>query len=249
MAPTRAWSRRTLLLMAPAILAGVAALAAPAASFAADGAPIRIGIIGAGHIGGTLARLWVQSGHEVMISSRHPDELKSLAQSLGPKARVGTVREAARFGDAVLIAIPYASLPQLGQQLGPLLTGKVVLDPNNPFPPGSPLAIKTAQDGGTGVVSAKALPGALLVRAFSTMRAGDLAADAHRAGTPVALPIAADDPRAIAIGEQLVRDAGYEPVLVGGLASAKRFDMGSSTLGAKLYTAPELRAALGLPAN
>ena len=65
-------------------------------------APLKIGIIGAGHIGGTLASLWVQAGHEVLLSSRHPDELKPLANSLGPKARVGTPREAALFGDVVL---------------------------------------------------------------------------------------------------------------------------------------------------
>ncbi|MGH8231934.1 MAG: NAD(P)-binding domain-containing protein, partial [Steroidobacteraceae bacterium] len=71
---------------------------------AAD-APVKIGIIGAGHIGGTLATLWVKAGHEVLISSRHPDELKPLAQSLGPKAHVGTPREAALYSNVVLISI------------------------------------------------------------------------------------------------------------------------------------------------
>src|SRR5476651_2478315 len=85
----------------------LAAHAGTAHAAPAGAAPLKIGIIGAGHIGGTLAKLWVASGHEVLISSRHPEELRPLAQSLGPKARVGTPREAALFGDVVLESVPY----------------------------------------------------------------------------------------------------------------------------------------------
>ena len=98
----------------------------------AEAPPLKIGIIGAGKIGGSLATLWVQAGHEVLISSRHPDELKGLAQSLGPKARAGTPREAAVFGDVVLISVPYGALPQVGKDLQNELKGKVVLDTGNP---------------------------------------------------------------------------------------------------------------------
>ena len=100
----------------------------------ADARPLKIGIIGAGKIGGTLATLWVKAGHEVLISSRHPDELQGLARSLGPKARVGTPREAAVFGDVVLISVPYAALPQIGKDLEKELKGKVVIDTGNPYP-------------------------------------------------------------------------------------------------------------------
>jgi len=86
---------------------------APTASGEAPGAPKKIGLIGAGHIGGTLAKLWVQAGHEVLISSRHPDELKALAAALGPLAHVGTPRDAAAFSDVVLISVPYGALPQI----------------------------------------------------------------------------------------------------------------------------------------
>jgi hypothetical protein len=68
--------------------------------------PMKIGIIGTGRIGGTLAKLWVAAGHEVLISSRHPDQLKPLAKALGPRARVGTPKEAAAFGDVVLVSVP-----------------------------------------------------------------------------------------------------------------------------------------------
>jgi 8-hydroxy-5-deazaflavin:NADPH oxidoreductase len=105
---------------------------APGSARATDAAPLKIGIIGTGKIGGTLAELWVKAGHEVLISSRHPDELQGLAKSLGPKARAGTPREAAVFGDVVLISVPYGALPQVGKDLQNELKGKVVLDTGNP---------------------------------------------------------------------------------------------------------------------
>src|SRR4051794_36229910 len=104
--------RTILLLLVMSILFASSGHTAPP-----DARPMKIGIIGAGHIGGTLATLWVAAGHEVLISSRHPDELKPLAKKLGPKARVGTPREAARFGDVILVSVPYKALPELGRDL------------------------------------------------------------------------------------------------------------------------------------
>src|SRR5262249_35739974 len=80
-----------------------------------DARPLKIGILRTGHIGGTLAKLWVAAGHEVLISSRHPDELRPLAKQLGPRARVGTPKEAASFGDVVVVSVPYKALPQIGR--------------------------------------------------------------------------------------------------------------------------------------
>ena len=79
-----------------------AAAAAPIRAQAPSGT-VSIGIIGAGNIGGTLARLWTRAGHRVMLSSRHPNRLRGLAAELGPLASVGTPAEAAAFGDAVLV--------------------------------------------------------------------------------------------------------------------------------------------------
>jgi predicted dinucleotide-binding enzyme len=104
-------------MLALSALAILSVAIMPGAAAAAEAQPVKIGIIGAGKIGGTLATLWVQAGHEVLISSRHPDELKPLAQSLGPKAHVGTPREAAMFSDVILISIPYGALPQVGKDL------------------------------------------------------------------------------------------------------------------------------------
>src|SRR4051812_37876244 len=97
---------------------------------------LRIGIIAAGSLGGTVGRLRVKSGHEVLFSSRNPDELASITRELGPRASAGTPRQAAEFGTVLLIAVPYDALPQLGRELHDLLPGKIVLDACNP-PPGS----------------------------------------------------------------------------------------------------------------
>ena len=79
---------------------------------------MRIGIIGSGHIGGTIGGLWVKAGHQVLFSSRHPEELKDLVAGLGPLAQAGPVDKAIAFGDAVFIAVPYGALPQIGRDYG-----------------------------------------------------------------------------------------------------------------------------------
>lgn len=227
-------------LMAWNVAAADGTGAAPAAE-----APLKIGIIGAGHIGGTLASLWVKAGHEVLVSSRHPDQLKGLVSSLGPRARAGTPREAALFGDVVLISVPYGALPQIGRDLRTELSGKIVLDTGNPYPQrDGDMAVK-ARRKGTGVSSAEFLPGVRLVRAFNAINSGDLASEAHRSGERIAIPLAGDDSHALEVAQRLVRDAGFEPVVVGPLARAREFDVGTAVY-TRLMTAAQLRQALGL---
>jgi len=239
---SRAFFLRGFVALAAVALA---AFAGPAAAAPADSVPLKIGIIGAGQIGGTLAKLWVAAGHEVLISSRHPEELRPLAQSLGPKAKVGTPREAALFGDVVLVSIPYGALPQVGRDLKTELAGKIVLDTGNPYPQRDGDMALEARRVGTGVASPRYLPGVRLVRAFNAINSGDLASDAHRSGQPIAIPLAGDDPEALAVAQRLVRDAGFEPVVVGSLARAREFDVGTPVY-TRLMTAPQLRRALGL---
>lgn len=240
--------RRRVLRLAAAVAAGLgAARLAPAGSPAPAAAqgPLRIGIIGAGRIGGTLGEHWVKAGHEVLLSSRHPETLKPLAERLGPRARVGTPREAAVFGEVVLVSVPYGALPQIGRDLAAELRGKVVLDTGNPFPGRDGEMAEEARRKGAGVASAGYLPGTRLVRAFNTIPAGVLRSEAHRAGERVAVPLAADDREALEVAARLVRDAGFEPVPVGPLARAREFDPGTAVFGRGL-TARELRQRLGL---
>lgn len=236
------WSRREFLT-AMSALAATAALGIPAAH-AAD-AKEKIGIIGSGRVGGTVGELWAKAGYRVMFSSLDIAQDKELAARVGHDAQAGTPAEAAAFGDVVLISVPYSALPQIGRDHGATLRGKVVLDTSNPIPSRDGDMAVPAREKGSGIASAEYLPGARLVRAFNCVGYTSMRSEAHRAGARVAIPLAADDQGALRVAERLVRDAGFEPVVVGGLARAKDFDAGTPVFG-KALTAAELRKALGL---
>ena len=226
-------------------LAALLVGAVPHRTAAADTSSLKIGIIGAGRIGGALGELWVNAGHEVLLSSRHPERLKPLAERLGARARAGTPREAAAFGEVVLISVPYGALPQVGRDYAAELKGKIVLETGNPFPGRDGDMAIAARAKGTDVASAEFLPGVRLVRAFNSIPYYALRSEAHRAGEPVAVPLASDDEAALKMASRLVVDAGFEPVVVGPLARAKEFDVGTSVFGQAL-TARELRQRLGI---
>ncbi len=232
--------RRSIL--GAAAVAGIAlATSAVSRIVLAQGAPLKIGIIGAGHIGSTIGTLWMKSGHPVMFSSRHPEELKPLVDGLGSLAHAGTVAEAIDFGDVVLIAVPYGAYPGIGKDYGSKLSGKVVLDAGNAVAArdGSDLTAET-KDAGIGMTSAKYLPGARIVRAFNSMGYKYFESEANRTGDRMAVPIAGDDKDALNTASTLVHDAGFDPVVIGPLARAKDFSQGNPLYGLQL-TAAEMR--------
>ena len=210
----------------------------------AQAKPLRIGIIGTGRIGGALATHWTKAGHEVLMSSRHPEELRPLATSLGARARVGTPKEAASFGEVVLVSVPYAAIPDIGKENAAALKGKVVLDTSNPVENRDGAMALAAQKKGAGVATAELLPGARVVRAFNCIPAASLANNANRKPERIAIPIGGDDAQALAVAERLVRDAGFDPVVVGSLAQTRQFDLGNP-LASGQFTAAEMRKALG----
>jgi len=233
------FTRRTLL--------ATSAMALAAAPRASAQAKRPIGVIGAGNIGGTVGALWVKSGHPVMFSSRNPDELKDMVASLGPLAHAGTVAQAIAFGDALFIAVPYAALPQIGTDYRAGLKGKVILDACNAVPTRDGDAItKEADENGTGVTSQKYLAGTRLVRAFNTLGFNVFKSQSGRPDPKLAIPIAGDDADAVRVAQELVRDAGFDPVLVGGLASAKKFQQRSEGVYGVQASAAELRQKLGM---
>lgn len=201
---------------------------------------MRIGVIGAGWLGGTVGKIWLQAGHEVLFSSRHPEKLASMARELGPRASVGTTRQAAEFGPVVLIAVPYDALPGVGRELGEALRGKVVLDACNPSPGNA-----DAETRGVGAMSAGYLPATRLVRAFSAVDATAVEASFDGSGRKLGVPLAGDDAEAVRVAAQLVRDAGCEPVVVGDLAAARGFQRGGPGFRANT-TAPDLRRRLAV---
>ena len=225
-----------------AALCGGITIAAMAPALAALN--IKIGVIGAGRIGGTLAKLWAEAGYKVMISARTLEEVQKLAAQIGHGVTAGTTQQAAAFGDVVLISVPYGALPQVGKDNAAQLKGKIVLDTCNPYIGRDGEMARAALEKGTGVVNPTYLPGTKLVRAFNQVSAAALASEAHRSGEKIGVPLAGDDKAALDTAKQLVIDAGFDPVVVGGLSTAKRFDPGTPAY--HTLTARELRAILGI---
>jgi hypothetical protein len=234
------FTRRALLSVAGLALGGPALVAAgPAAAQE----PLKIGIIGTGRIGGALARHWVNAGHEVFISSRHPEELEPLAKELGPRAHVGLPREAAAFGSVVLVSVPYGAMPQIGADLASELAGKVIIDTSNPVAGRDGPQVPEWQLKGAGLATAELLRNDRVVRAFNCIPAPSLAGRANRQPDRIAIPIGGDDAAAIAIAERLIRDAGFDPVMIGTLAESRQFDLGQP-LAQGNSSARELRATI-----
>lgn len=240
---TRFHSRRSFLIAGSTLAVGLVAALRP---LRAQAAPVKIGIIGSGRQGGAIGLLWAKAGHEVFFSSRNPQNLKELVAQAGPKARAGLPDEAAAFGEVVLIAVPYGALPQVGKDYAAQLRGKIVIDVGNPRVDRDGEVGKDGLARGTGVTSKEHLPGVRLVRALNALSYVQVTKEAHRAGEKVGIPIASDDQAAIAMTVRLVTDAGFEPVVVGGLARAREFDAGTPVY-VKGLTAAQLKAALKLP--
>lgn len=226
----------------------IAAALQPWLAFAqpVGGSKRSIGVIGSGRIGGTIGGLWVKAGHSVLFSSRHPEELKDMVAGLGPLARAGSVAEAIAFGDVLFFAVPYGALPQIGKEYASALKGKIVLDACNAAAPRDGALAEEAQRDGIGITSQKYLPGTRLVRAFNSMSYMIFARDAHRPDPQLAIPIAGDDPEAVQVAAGLVRDAGFDPVVVGKLADANRFALGAPGSHQEV-SAAELKQKLSLP--
>jgi len=232
--------RRNFFRIAAATLV---AGALPKAAFSQPGS-LKIGIIGAGNIGGTIGGLWVKAGHPVLFSSRNPEKLKPLIDGLGSLARAGTVDDALAFSDVIFIAVPYSALPQISRDYGSKFSGKIVLDAGNAVEARDGEAlVKETREKGIGNTTASYLPGARVVRAFNSMSWRIFTKEAHRSGELLAIPIAGDDKQAIETASQLVRDAGFEAVAVP-LSRAVEFSQGGPLYGQQL-TAQELRRRFG----
>lgn len=204
---------------------------------------MRIGIIGSGHIGGTAARLLAAAGHEVALAhASGPESLREQVAALGPRARAVTVEEAARFGDAVVLAIPWRSR---GELPAALLRGKIAVDAMNPYRPDF-----TLYDLGGSTSSeevAKTLPGARLVKALNHLPAKDLAtrgAPDRPADERTALFLAGDDRDAKLLVGRLVDEIGFAPVDTGPLRDGGRLQQAGGPLYLRSLTGRDARTAL-----
>jgi predicted dinucleotide-binding enzyme len=231
-------SRRRFLKFAGTATAALGLGTMLGAVHAAD-APLKIGVIGSGRIGSALGGVWVKTGHKVMFSSRTIENDRKLAASLGPNASAGTPQEAAAFGDVLLIAVPYRAMPDVGKEIGNAAKGKIVIDPSNPIPARDGETATWAREKGAGYATAELLPGARVVRAFNAIGYARMAKAHETQGERIGMPMAGDDAKAIEVASRLIREIGYEPVLVGGLAMGKYLMPGTPLAGE--HTPDEIR--------
>jgi hypothetical protein len=217
---------------------GVVPLTASVA-MAADSQKMKIGIIGSGHVGSALGGVWAKAGNEVMFSSRHLDDDRKLAAEVGANARAGTPQEAAAFGQVLLLAVPYSAFPELIGSVGNSFKGKVLINASNPFPQRDGEIANDARAKGVGLFDAQMLSGAHVVRAFNAVGAARMAS-AHEDPGKIGMPIAGDDKKAVEVAARLVREAGFEPVVVGGLDMGKYLMPGTPLAGE--HTPDEVRS-------
>lgn len=205
---------------------------------------MRIGLIGSGNIGGTLARLLAGAGHEVVLAnSRGPESLAGLVAEIGLAATAATPAGAAEAGEVVVVAIPFFRYPDLPAAE---LAGKIVVDATNYYG-GRDGSFPEIESGATSSseLLARALPGARVVKAFNTIHFRHLAADGVPTGTPGrrAIPIAGDDAGAKATVAALIDQLGFDAYDAGSLADGRRFDPGTPLFNVALTT-DEVAAAL-----
>ena len=183
-----------------------------------------IGLIGAGYIGGTVARLAVAAGYDVVLSnSRGPESLKDLVEELGPHARAATPAEAGEVADLVMVSIPFVAYVNVPVEP---LAGKTVIDTNNYYPDRDGV-FPGIEDGSTTAskLLAEHLPTSHVVKVFSNIYFAHLAALPRPAGAPdrTALPIAGDDQNAKAQVAEFLNNIGFDAVDTGPLAEDWRF--------------------------
>ena len=232
------------------LIAAAAALALASAPLTAqvaeqEGRSMRVGIIGGGNMGAPIGRLLAAAGHRVLYASRNPEELMDLVRIAAPRASAGYTDAAASFGEVIFLAVPPSAIPQIGEDYSHLMQGKVVIDLTNPRVNRDGRITEQWLEMGTGLAMAQYLPGVRLVKAFNTL-AAFMFGDAHRSGERMGVPIAGDDEEAMAIAALLVRDAGFDPVIVGPLARAREFDRNSRGNLVTGMTARQIRETLNI---
>ncbi len=176
---------------------------------------MKIGIIGAGNVGGSLGTQWASRGHQIFFGVRNPQgpEMQELLAEIGSNARAGSVQEAAAFGAVVALAVHWDAMPSVLQQLRGL-QGKIVIDCTNRMRPPEPGSAPTA-----GEEVARLLPGAVVVKAFNTIGAEHLN-NPQFGEQQASMFIVGDDPAAKRVVAQLAEDLGFDVVEAGPLRNA-----------------------------
>jgi len=197
---------------------------------------MKIGIIGAGQIGGTLTRRLTALGHKVFVAnSRGPESLRNLANETG--ATPVSVNEAARNGEIVIVTIPEKNIANLPRDLFKGVPDSVVLiDTGNYYPQNRDGRIEGIEQGETESRWVSQQLGRPVIKAFNTIRADHLLRLGRPKGSPdrIALPVAGDDSEAKGMVIKLLDDLGFDAVDAGGLDDSWKFQPGTPVYGADL---------------
>lgn len=177
---------------------------------------MKIGILGAGNIGGTLGKLWAARGHDILFAVRDPEseKVKTLLSESGTTARAGTLQEAASFGEVVLLSVHWKNVPEVLEAVRDLTAGKILIDSTNRMIPAP--ADTTGSAAGD---IARSLSGAKVVKAFNTLGANNLT-NLQFGSENASTFICGDDSEAKSKVAQLAEEVGFDAVDCGSLANA-----------------------------
>ncbi|SDS58402.1 hypothetical protein SAMN04487764_2554 [Gillisia sp. Hel1_33_143] len=188
---------------------------------------MKIGVIGSGNIGGNLGKHWAQAGHEVLFSSRHPEELNDIVRDAGGNSKAVSIEKAFEANaDVYLLAVPFMAIDRLSELYAGEYGGKVIIDATNPYPERDGDMAQEVRDSNRNASEYTAMKfnTAKTSKAFNTIHAEHLKDRAFRNVDKLAVPYAAQDQESKETTRKLIEDIGFEAVYVGDLSKTKIMD-------------------------
>ncbi|CAM4093834.1 NADPH-dependent F420 reductase [Zobellia roscoffensis] len=198
---------------------------------------MKIGIIGSGNIGGSLGTHWAKAGHEVLFSSRHPEELDSLANGAGNNAKAVHVEEAFKANaDVYLLAMPFKSIDNLAKKYSSQYSNKLIIDATNPYPERDGEVAQKVRDANytASEYTAMKFSTAKTAKAFNSIKAEHLRDRAFRNSEKLTIPYAAQDIESRYITKKLIEDMGFDTLFIGNLTDTQIMDPDQAIYGKSL---------------
>jgi 8-hydroxy-5-deazaflavin:NADPH oxidoreductase len=182
---------------------------------------MKIGIIGSGNMGGSLAKIWAEKGHEILLTSTSPEQTLLVVESIGSNAKMGSTKDAVMFGDVIVFAFPYSSLDDVISKGNPF-DGKIIIDLINPLTDDA-MGLLIGHDTSAAEEIAKLIPKAKVVKAFNTIASPVLQSEqgVKFNGESPDVYVCGDDEDAKSAAKQLAEDAGFEAIESGPLSNAR----------------------------
>jgi len=208
---------------------------------------LKIGIIGSGNIGGNFGLHLTEAGHEVMFSSRHPEQLSGLVRQAGVRACSGTVEEASQYGQILVLSIPYMAIWHVAKKIANHAINKTVIDTCNPYPERDgeiALKVKNNPEKRETQLTLDSLPMSHIVKGLNTIYYKDLKNFAFRKSEErIALPLAGNDEWAKETVTRLLDDIGFDVVDIGTIGESRPMEVNQELFN-KPMTASEIKAVL-----